>query len=145
MEDDVTGLTMFLSLAYCVLFFFFFMHIRFNPLPVFLCSAAKHLLYGKNNISPPIILMFTIITSFILKLLFLQIPLSWSAVRVPNCIRPDRQLTTPTVTDLKFSCTHRRPLHCQLLAVEKGQPGNPQLSEKQHCLPEHDLWKSKKG
>ena len=30
-------------------------------------------------------------------------------------------------TDLQSSCTHRRPLPCQLLAAEKWYPGNSQL------------------
>lgn len=98
MEDCAVGLTRFLSLAYCQLSFpadlLRAQWFVFNPLPMFLC-CTEHLLHGKDKTFPPITVMFTIITSFILKLLFLQMPLSWSTVRVPHCSRADRQLTSP--------------------------------------------------
>lgn len=97
-EDCAIGLTRFLSPACCQLSFpadlLRAQWFIFNPLPMFLHCTA-HLLHGKDKISPHVTVMFTIITSFILKLLFLQMPLSSSTVTVPHCSRANRQLTSP--------------------------------------------------
>lgn len=95
-KDSAVELTMFLSLACCVLSFpAHLLRVQEFKLsasvPLLYCMASLH---GKDKIIvPAIILMFIIITSFIWKLPFLQMPLRHSAVWIPHCSRADRAVT----------------------------------------------------